>query len=78
MDPDIFHNVNETTRAIRVQSAIRDDNVLHITITVITNGFPEDKTYLSAEIILYWPCHDESTVLNGMIHGGTKVLIQPI
>ena len=73
-DPNIFHNMTDTTLQKVVTATSKDGNLMTLA-DVIANGWPEDKTQVPPNVRDYWPYRDELAVQDGIIYRGTRVLI---
>ena len=73
-DPNIFHNMTDTTLQKVVTTTSQDGNLMTLAET-IANGWPEDKTQVPPNVRDYWPYRDELAVQDGIIYRGTRVLI---
>ena len=73
-DPNIFHNMTDTTLQKVITATSKDGNLMTLA-DVIANGWPEDKTQVPPNVRDYWPYRDELAVQDGIIYRGTRVLI---
>ena len=60
-DPNIFHNMTDTTLQ-KVITATSKDGSLRTLADVIANGWPEDETQLPSNVQDYWQCRNELAV----------------
>ena len=49
-------------RLSKMRKATQDDDVLQMLITVVQEGWPDDKTLLPAQVMPYFHCRDEIVV----------------
>ena len=56
-DPNIFHNMTDTTLQKVVTATSKDGNLMTLA-DVIANGWPEDKTQVPPNVRDYWPYRD--------------------
>ena len=73
-DPNIFHNMTDTTLQKVITATSKDGNLMTLA-DVIANEWPEDKTQVPPNVRDYWPYRDELAVQDGIIYRGTRVLI---
>ena len=65
-DPNIFHNMTDTTLQKVITATSKDGNLMTLA-DVIANGLPEDETQLPSNVQDYWPCRNELAVQVGII-----------
>ena len=58
-----------------LKRATKQDNSLQSLISIILNGWPDNKKDLPSELYSYWNYRDELTVNDGLIYKGEQVLI---
>ena len=73
-DPNIFHNMTDTTLQKVVTATSKDGNLMTLA-DVIANGWPKNETQLPSSVQDYWQCRNELAVQVGIIYRGMKVLI---
>ena len=74
IDPSVYHNVTDKTLKKVAEATAEDENLLTLA-SLITYGWPCDKTQTPFNVREYWSYRDELSVQNGIIYGGTRVLI---
>jgi hypothetical protein len=74
IDPSVYHNVTDKTLKKVAEATAEDENLLTLA-SLITYGWPCDKTQTPFNIREYWPYRDELSVQDGIIYRGTRVLI---
>jgi hypothetical protein len=74
IDPSVYHNVTDKTLKKVAEATAEDENLLTLA-SLITYGWPCDKTQTPFNVREYWPYRDELSVQNGIIYRGTRVLI---
>ena len=73
-DPNIFHNMTDTTLQKVITATSKDGNLMTLA-DVIANGWPEEETQLPSNVQDYLPCRNDLAVQVGIIYRGMKVLI---
>ena len=62
-------------RLSKMRKATQDNDVLQMLITVVQEGWPDDKTLLPPQVMLYFHCHDEIAVNDGLVLKGSHVIV---
>ena len=79
---DSFDHVNavdyipvRSKRLSKMRKATQDDDVLQMLITVVQEGWPDDKILLPPQVMLYFHCRDEIVVNDGLVFKGSRVIV---
>ena len=62
-------------RLTRLKKATHEDESLQILITVIQEGWPDDKSRVPLQASAYFHCRDEVAVYDGLVYKGSRVIV---